>query len=440
VAHTLTVSGQSVLLGANASNFGTLYVMLDPFEARQAEDRHADALAARLQEEFNARVPSAVVNVFGAPPVDGLGTAGGFKLVVLDPSGTGGTDLEEAGRQLVASGAESPELRDTFTGFRADTPWLFLDIDREKAQARGVLVGEIINCLQIYLGSLYVNDFNKFGRTWQENVQAEAGFRQTVPDVMRLKVKNSKNEMLPLREFLKDKEVTGPVMVQRYNLYPAVAVNASPAPGISSGQAITIMERTAAEQVPETMRTEWTELALLQLQTKDTAARAFILSVVLVFLVLAAQYESWALPLAVILVVPMCLLSAVIGVRAAGQDINIFTQIGFVVLAGLSVKNAVLIVEFAKQQEEHGKEPREAAVEASHLRLRPILMTSFAFILGVLPLLRASGAGSEMRQAIGTTVFYGMIGVTVFGLFLTPTFYFVIRTVTEKFGRKRRAA
>ncbi len=431
VSHTLTASGQSVLLGSNAPNFGTLYIILDSFPDRHALDRHADAIAAQLQESFNDQVPGAVVNVFGAPPVDGLGTAGGFKLVVLDPSGVGGTDLEEAGSHVVESGGKNAQLRDTFTGFRADTPWLFLDINRVAAQTRGVPVGEIINALQVYLGSFYVNDFNRFGRTWQVNVQAEAAFRQTVADVLRLKVKSSRGDMVPIKEFLKNTETTGPVMVQRYNLYPAVAVNASPALGVSSGQAIEAMERITAEEVPETMRSEWTELALLQLQTKDTAARAFILSVVLVFLVLAAQYESWALPLAVILVVPMCLLSAVIGVRLAGQDINIFTQIGFVVLVGLACKNAILIVEFAKQQREDGADAWTAALEACQLRLRPIVMTSVAFIIGVLPLILAEGAGAEMRQALGTAVFAGMIGVTAFGIFLTPVFFTAVQRVKD---------
>lgn len=457
VAHTLTVSGQSVLLGANAPNFGTLYIMLDPFHTRTDRDRQADAIATKLQDAFNEKVPSALVNVFGAPPVDGLGTAGGFKLIIEDPSGVGGTELEEAGQDVVKAGSENPQLKDTFTGFRADTPWIFLDIDRIAAQARGVQVGEIISVLQVYLGSLYVNDFNRFGRTWQVNVQAEASFRQTINDVMRLKVKSTQADqdkrrrmasmqqqgrplnpaedardiMVPIGAFLKVKYITGPVMVQRYNLYPAVAINASPAPGVSSGQAINALEKTAHEQIPSTMRSDWTELALLQRQTKDTAARAFLLSVVLVFLVLAAQYESWGLPLAVILVVPMCILSAVIGVQFAGQDINIFTQIGFVVLVGLACKNAILIVEFAKQSADGGSNRWEAALAACKLRLRPIVMTSFAFVIGVIPLLLSEGAGAEMRQALGTAVFAGMLGVTAFGIFLTPVFFVTVRRLTE---------
>jgi multidrug efflux pump len=436
VRHTVTVSGQSVLLGANAPNFGTLYVMLDEFPNRLARERHADALAARLQAEFAAEVPGAVVNVFGAPPVDGLGTAGGFKLVIEDPSAGGAKALEDAGRQVAAAGNEHPQLQDVFSGFRADTPWLFLDIDRAAAQTLGVQVSEIINALQVYFGSLYVNDFNRFGRTWQVNVQAEAEFRERAAGLKRLKVKNADGHMVPAAGFLGVKEVTGPVMVQRYNLYPAVTVNASPAPGVSSGQAIAALERTAAEQIPPTMRAEWTELALLQLQTKDTAARAFILSVVLVFLVLAAQYESWALPLAVILVVPMCLLSAAVGVRLAGLDINIFTQVGFVVLVGLACKNAILIVEFAKHRRDAGADRRSAALEACQLRLRPIVMTSVAFIIGVVPLVLAEGAGAEMRIALGTAVFAGMIGVTLFGVFLTPVFFVAVQRVKDAYAAR----
>ena len=460
VAHTLTVSGQSVLLGANAPNFGTLYIILDDFSKREDEKLHADAIATRLQDAFDEQVPAALINVFGAPPVDGLGTAGGFKLVIEDPSGVGGTDLEQAGKLVVDAGKANPLLRDTFTGFRADTPWIYLDIDRVAAQARGVQVGEIISVLQVYLGSLYVNDFNRFGRTWQVNVQADSSFRQTIGDVMRLKVRSAtadqdkrqrttalqrggrtldpnedaRDVMVPIGAFLKVKNITGPVMVQRYNLYPAVAINASPAPGVSSGQAIEAMEQTANEQIPSTMRSDWTELAFLQLKTKDTAVYAFAMSVVLVFLVLAAQYESWALPLAVILVVPMCLLCAVIGVQVAGQDINIFTQIGFVVLVGLACKNAILIVEFAKQRADQGANRWEAALAACKLRLRPIVMTSFAFVIGVIPLLLSQGAGAEMRRALGTAVFAGMLGVTAFGIFLTPVFFVTVRRLTERWS------
>ena len=465
VRHTVTVSGQSVLLNANAPNFGTLYVMLDAFPDRLGEGLGADAIAEKLQAAFSARVPGAVVNVFGAPPVDGLGTAGGFKLVLEDPGATETKGLEEAGQTVTAAATQEPELRDVFAGFRADTPWLFLEIDRANAQVIGVPVNEIISALQVYFGSLYVNDFNMSGRTWQVNVQAGSQYRQRVEDLKRLKVRNPRAEadrtvraetrrrdgkgadpadeerdtMVPLGTFLSVREVTGPVMLQRYNLYPAATVNATVAPGTSSGQAIAALERAAGDGLPPTMRTEWTELAYLQLQTKDTATRAFLLSVVLVFLVLAAQYESWALPLAVILVVPMCLLSAAVGVRLAGLEINIFTQIGFVVLVGLACKNAILIVEFAKQRNEDGASPRQAALEACKLRLRPIVMTSVAFIIGVVPLVLAHGAGGEMRHALGTAVFAGMVGVTAFGIFLTPVFFVTVRRLKDWYTARRGA-
>jgi multidrug efflux pump len=465
VKHTVSVSGQSVMIGTNAPNFATLYVMLDEFPARRDPDRSGDAIATRLQREFSDTVPGAKITVFGAPAVDGLGNTGGFKMIIEDRGDTGAEELEKVSRAIVDATNDKAErvaaeptggraeLRDAFTGYRADTPWLRLHIDREAAQTMGVSVGDIVTALQVYFGSLYVNDFNLFGRTWQVNVQADERFRRRPADLKRLRVKSSllendnaiamqqakaagkpippmKETMVPVAGFLSVRDSTGPVMVQRYNLYPAAAITATPAPGVSSGQALAAMEKTANEQLPSTMKAEWTELALLQLQTKDTALRAFVLSVVLVFLVLAAQYESWALPLAVILVVPMCLLSAAAGVLYAGQDVNIFTQVGFVVLVGLACKNAILIVEFAKQQADTGASRWDAAVEACRLRLRPIIMTSVAFIIGVVPLIVAEGAGAEMRRALGTAVFAGMLGVTAFGLFLTPVFFVVVQRVT----------
>jgi multidrug efflux pump len=440
VKHTVSVSGQSVLLGTNAPNFGTLYVMLDDFPDRRDHDRSADAVAAKLRAELSAAVPGASITVLGAPPVDGLGNAGGFKLIVEDPNATGPTELEAAGRDLIATAAQDQDhLRDVFTGFRADAPWLYLHIDRDAAQTMGVSVGEIINALQVFFGSLYINDFNLFGRTWQVNVQADESFRKLASDLRKIRVKNREGAMVPLAGFIAVRDTTGPVMIQRYNLYQALSVNATPAPGVSSGDAIAAMERATAT-LPPTMRAEWTELALLQLQTRDTAVRAFILSVVLVFLVLAAQYESWGLPLAVILVVPMCLLSATVGVRAAGLEINIFTQVGFVVLVGLACKNAILIIEFAKQKADTGMSRYDAALAACKLRLRPIVMTSFAFVFGVVPLVIAEGAGAEMRRALGTAVFAGMLGVTLFGIFLTPVFFVTVRRVTELWGRRVSAA
>jgi multidrug efflux pump len=455
VKHTVSVSGQSVMIGANAPNFATLYVMLDDFPARHAADRSADAIAAKLQQSLGEAAPGARITVFGAPPVDGLGTTGGFKLVIEDRGDSGPVELELAARSIIAAandpaagetaaadpaGGGPARVRDAFTGYRADTPWLALNIDREAAQRMGVSVGDIVGTLQMYFGSLYVNDFNLYGRTWQVNVQADDRFRRGAADLKRLQVKNAAGGMVPLASFLSVRNGTGPVMIQRYNLYRAAAITASPAPGTSSGQAIAALERTATGQLPAAMKAEWTELALLQLQTKDTAVRSFVLSVLLVFLVLAAQYESWALPLAVILVVPMCLLCAAAGVLYAGQDVNIFTQVGFVVLVGLACKNAILIVEFAKQQADGGAARWAAALEACRLRLRPIVMTSVAFIIGVVPLLLAEGAGAEMRRALGTAVFAGMIGVTAFGLFLTPVFFVAIQRAMGWWAPARPAA
>ncbi len=432
VKHTVAISGQSILLNANASNFGALYLMLDDFDRRDVPELSADAIAARLQERFQREVPRATVNIFGAPPVEGLGTAGGFKIIVQDTGDSGTHALQDSADRVVVSGSENRNLSGLFTSFRADTPWLELVIDRAQAKDRGVSIDDLRTTLESTLGPYYVNDFNRFGRTWQVNVQAQPGFRQSVEDIKLLQVRNGAGDMVPLAAFATARWVSGPVMVMRYNMYSAAEVHADPSPGTSSGQAIGALETTANGQLPNTMRTEWTELALLQLQTGNTAMYVFALAVLLVFLVLAAQYESWALPLAVILVVPMCLLCSVAGVGFARMDINIFTQIGFLVLVGLACKNAILIVEFAKAQREAGVSAREATLAACRLRLRPIIMTSFAFILGVVPLVVSAGAGAEMRRTLGTAVFAGMLGVTLFGIFLTPVFYFVIQWLADR--------
>ena len=365
--------------------------------------------------------------MFGAPPVDGLGTAGGFNIVVEDRGDSGAEILQDVSEKIVREGEETPGLRDLFCSFRANSPWLYLDIDRSAAKRMGLNMADVFNTLQVYLGSFYVNDFNKFGRTWQVNVQADADFRNQIDDLKRLKVRNMSNKMVPLATFSDVREVTGPTMITRYNLYSAAPINGTPVAGVSSGQALALMEETARRDLPRSMRAEWTELAMLQLETGNTAMLVFLLAVVLVFLVLAAQYESWSLPMAVILVVPMCLLCSVAAVLAAHMDVNIFTQIGFVVLIGLACKNAILIVEFAKARREAGVSGREATLEACKLRLRPIVMTSLAFILGVVPLMISEGAGAEMRRTLGTAVFGGMLGVTLFGIFLTPVFYYVIQ-------------
>jgi multidrug efflux pump len=447
VKNTVSISGQSLLLNANAPNFGSIYVMLDDFHARTGRGLTADAIAAKLQSEFDAHMVEAKVNVFGAPPVEGLGTAGGFKIVIEDREGRGDLGLKElqaVGDEVVAEGNKpegnkSPQLTGLFASFRADTPWYYLDVDRRAAKTMGVSIADVFGTLQANFGSYYVNDFNRFGRTWQVTVQAADPFRTSVEGLKQLKVKNARGDMVPLKSFAEVRPASGPLMVVRYNLYPAALVNGTPAAGVSSGQAIHRMEEVAANHLDPSMHAEWTEIALLQQQAGDTAMLAFLLAVVLVFLVLAAQYESWTLPLAVILVVPMCLLCAVAGVVFAGQDINIFTQIGFVVLVGLACKNAILIVEFAKQRREAGASRREAVLEACRLRLRPIMMTSFAFILGVVPLLTSGGAGAEMRRMLGTAVFAGMLGVTLFGIFLTPVFFYVIQWFADRREARKSA-
>jgi multidrug efflux pump subunit AcrB len=432
IKHTVAISGQSILLNANASNFGALYLMLDEFEHRTGAGLTSDTIAASLQDRLQREVPQAIVNIFSAPPVEGLGTAGGFKIIVQDTGDNGLPSLQQNAERVITAGDADPRLQGLFTSFRADTPWLELEVDRTQAKDRGVSIDDIRTTLESTFGPYYVNDFNRFGRTWQVNVQALNTFRGSTDDFKRIMVRNNQNEMVPLAAFAKVRQVSGPVLLMRYNMYPSAAVHADAGPGISSGTAITALADVAEEQLPPTMRTEWTELAYLQLQTGNTAMWVFLLAVAFVFLVLAAQYESWALPLAVILVVPMCLLCSITGVALAKMDVNIFTQVGFLVLVGLACKNAILIVEFAKAQRESGVPRDEATLAACRLRLRPIIMTSFAFILGVVPLMLSVGAGAEMRRTLGTAVFGGMLGVTLFGIFLTPVFYYVIQGLADR--------
>jgi multidrug efflux pump subunit AcrB len=435
VKHTVAIAGQSLLLGANAPNFGAMYVMLDDFENRRDDELSSEKLATRLLAAFREGIKedSATVGIFQAPPVDGLGTAGGFKIVIEDRGDLGLDTLQEAADSIVEKGEKTPELEHPYTSFRANTPWIFLEIDREQAKTMGVAMDDIAATLQGFLASYYINDFNRFGRTWQVNVQAKPKFRSDAHKIRELQVPNSQGGMSPLGTLVRLKETTGPVMVVRYNMYPAATVTASAGPNASSGQAIDALADVAEKELQplSSMRHEWTELALLQLGAGNTAMWVFLLAVVLVFLVLAAQYESWSLPLAVILVVPMCLLCSIAGVLFAAMDINIFTQIGFVVLVGLACKNAILIVEYAKAQREAGVPRFQATLAACKLRLRPIVMTSFAFILGVVPLVIAEGAGAEMRRTLGTAVFAGMLGVTLFGIFLTPVFFYVIQWWTD---------
>ncbi|RLS78500.1 MAG: efflux RND transporter permease subunit [Planctomycetota bacterium] len=439
VAHAVSVAGRSVVLGGNAPNWGAMYIMLDGFAERRDHGGSAAAIAARLRADWQATVAEARIEVFGPPPVDGLGTVAGFKLVVEDRGDYGPALLEEATTAVVRAGQDDVRLTGLFTNFSASTPWLFLDIDRDKAAAVGVSLKDLFETLQVQLGSYYINNFNRFGRSWQVNVQADAGHRGDIRRAIDdLKVPGADGQPVPLTTLVRVKDRVGPAMLMRYNLYPAAAVLGGPAPGTGSTSALAIVQehfdRLQREAtIPPLVAAEWTEMAAMQIRSGATATFLFVLGVVLVFLVLAALYESWALPLAVILVVPMCLLSALVGVRRAGMDITIFTQIGFVVLVGLACKNAILIVEFARQLTHEGKSLEEATVEASRLRLRPILMTSLAFILGVLPLVVAEGAGAEMRRTLGLAVFSGMLGVTLFGIVLTPVFFFTLL----RFGRRR---
>ena len=426
VKHTQTMTGQSLLLSAFGSNFGTMFVILDEFAKRRDPDLTGEAIAAKLRKAYTAQVHDANVTVLGPPPVRGVGRAGGFKLLVEDRGESDLATLQGQAEGLAEVGLARPDLVGMTSVFRANVPQLFIDVDRAECMSKRVELADLFATLQIYLGSLYVNDFNMLGRTWQVVVQADSRFRNGVEDVRRLRVRNAEGRMVPIGSLAKVRDVNGPLILTRYNMRTAAPINGSAGPGASSGEAIEVMEALARENLLPSMAIEWTELAYLELQAGNTSMYVFGFAVIMVFLVLAAQYESWALPLAVILVVPLCLLCSIAGVRQAGQDINIFTQIGFVVLVGLACKNAILIVEFARGQRLAGLSRRESALEACRTRLRPIIMTSLAFILGVVPLLFSHGAGSEMRRTLGTTVFSGMLGVTLFGIILTPIFFVLV--------------
>ncbi|MHC5541258.1 efflux RND transporter permease subunit, partial [Singulisphaera rosea] len=395
VAHTTTVSGISMLLSANGSNFGSMFVVLDPFEKRRKPELRDEAIMARMRGEFPGRVKDAAVTVYGAPPLPGLSVAGGFKVMVEDRGGLGFQALQRQVDRLVAKLKATPGLVGVLTQFRSNTPQLFMDIDRYKVKALGLSLADVNMTLQVYLGSLYVNSFNDFGRHWQVNLMSEGKFRNRVEGLNLLQVRNSVGQMVPLGTLVNVREIGGPVLAPRYNLYASAPIMGNMLPSMSSGEAIAAVERVADASLPRSMTTEWTELMFMQIRAGNTAFDVFALAVVFVFLALAALYESWKLPMAVILVVPLCLLCSVVGVLITKTSVNIFVQIGLVVLVGLACKNAILIVEFAKQQQDAGTPRREATLEASRLRLRPILMTSFAFILGVLPLVIARGAGAE---------------------------------------------
>jgi multidrug efflux pump len=431
VAHTVTISGISFVLQADSPNFASMFVVLDPFEKRQSPDLTDTAIMARLRQAWAREVKDAQVVAFGAPAIPGLSVAGGFKLMVEDRGGLGVDALQSQTDALVGKLRALPDLTGASTQFRSRTPQLFADIDRIKVTSLGVSLQDVNDTLGMYLGSLYVTSFNEFGRYWQVTIQAEGKYRNRVEDINQLQVRNKWGQMVLLGSVVNVREIGGPVYITRYNLYTAAPVTGNVAPGASTGNAIQEVNQLSRDTLPITMQSEWTEIMFMQIRAGNTAMYVFALAVVCVFLALAALYESWSLPLAVILVVPLCLLCSIAGVLFTHNDVNIFVQIGLVVLVGLACKNAILIVEFARQTRLEGKPRFEATVEASRLRLRPILMTSFAFILGVVPMVIATGAGAEMRRSLGTAVFSGMLGVTLFGIFLTPVFFYVIQGLGE---------
>ena len=426
VEDAIAFPGLSINGFTNSSNSGIVFVTLKPFAERQRADQSGGAVAGQLNEAFGS-IQDAFIVMFPPPPVEGLGTTGGFKLQLEDRASLGYDAMDVAVKTFMDKVAQAPEITGVFTSWQVNVPQLYADIDRTKARQLNVPVTDIFDTMQIYLGSLYANDFNKFGRTYSVRVQADAAYRARAEDVGLLKVRSTTGEMVPLSALMKVNASFGPERAMRYNGYLSADISGGPAPGYSSGQAQDAIERIAAETLPKGISYEWTELTYQEILAGNSAVLVFPLAILLVFLVLAAQYESLTLPIAIILIVPMGLLAAMTGVWITGGDNNVFTQIGLMVLVGLSAKNAILIVEFARELEFAGRTPVQAAIEASRLRLRPILMTSLAFVMGVLPLVLATGAGAEMRSAMGVAVFAGMIGVTAFGLFLTPVFYVALR-------------
>ncbi|RDJ10401.1 efflux RND transporter permease subunit [Rhizobium grahamii] len=429
VAHAIAFPGLSINGFTNSSNAGIVFVTLKDFEERKSPALSGGAIAMSLNQKFGA-IQDAFIAMFPPPPVNGLGTTGGFKMQLEDRAGLGYQVLDEANKAMIAKAYQTPELTGIFSAYQINVPQLYADLDREKAEQLGVPVTDVFETLQIYLGSLYVNDFNAFGRTYSVRVQADAKFRAQPEDIGKLKVRSASGQMIPLSALLKVNATTGPERTNRYNGFLSADINGGPAPGFSSGQAQAAIEKIAEETLPKGISFEWTDLTYQQILAGNSGVIVFPLALLLVFLVLAAQYESLALPIAIIMIVPMGVLAALTGVWLTGGDNNIFTQIGLVVLVGLSAKNAILIVEFARELEFEGRTPVQAAIEASRLRLRPILMTSMAFIMGVVPLVTSTGAGAEMRAAMGVAVFSGMIGVTFFGIFMTPVFYVMVRKLS----------
>jgi hydrophobe/amphiphile efflux-1 (HAE1) family protein len=431
VEHAVQFPGLSVNGFANKPNAAVMFIGLKPFEERRTPQTSLGAIVGSLNQKFGA-IQEAYVGVFPPPAVNGLGAIGGFKMMLQDRAGLGDSVLYASAQALLGRAYQTPQLTGEFSSFQVNVPQLFADVDRDKVKQLGIPLNDVFETLRVYLGSAYVNDFNKFGRTYQVIAQADAPFRSSAEDIAQLKVRNNAGDMVPLGSVLGVKPSYGPDQVTHYDAYASADINGSAAPGVSAGEAVERMEQLAAETLPNGIGYEWTELTYQQKLAGDTAVFVFPLCVLLVFLVLAAQYESWSLPLVIILIVPMCLLSAIGGVWLTRGDTNVFTQIGLLVLVGLACKNAILIVEFARDLERQGVGRLEAALQASRIRLRPILMTSFAFIMGVVPLVLASGAGAEMRHVMGVAVFSGMLGVTAFGLVFTPLFYVIVRGLVPR--------
>jgi HAE1 family hydrophobic/amphiphilic exporter-1 len=430
VANTVMFAGFDGATFTNAPNLGVIFVTLKPFEERVKAGLATATILNDLRGQMQV-LREASILILPPPSVPGIGTGGGFKLYVQDRADRGPHALEQAVASITGPANRTPGLIQVFTLFNTSTPQVYADIDRTKAEMLGVPITRFFDTLSTYMGSTFINEFNILGRTFRVIAQADNVYRLSLRDVENLRTRSTSGDMVPLGAVATFQNVTGPYRVPRYNLFPAAEVQGSTLPGFSTGQAIAAMERIAAANLPSGFGYEWTEIALQEKVAGNTATVAFTLAVVFVFLLLAAQYESVLLPLAVILIVPMCLFAAISGVVLRGMDNNILTQIGFVVLIGLAAKNAILIVEFAKQAEERGADRFDAAVQAARTRLRPILMTSFAFILGVVPLVLAKGAGAEMREALGTAVFFGMLGVTMFGLLFTPVFYVLVRWIAS---------
>ena len=434
VQSAVAFPGLSINGFINSPSAGIVFVTLKPFSQRTTSNLSGMAIAQRLQQKYNT-MGDAMIAIFPPPPVQGLGTIGGFKLQVEDRTDQGDAALNQAMQTIQAKARQTPALQGVFSSFNIGVPQLYANLDRTRAQQLGVDIQDVFDTMQIYLGSIYVDDFNRFGRTYEVIAQADTPYRSKPDDILRLKTRNADGQMVPFGSIMQVSETTGPDSAMRYNAFRSADLNGAPAPGYSTGQAQAAVTKLLNENLPKGMTFEWTDLTYQQILAGNTALLVFPLCVLLVFLVLAAQYESLFLPLAIILIVPMCLFSAITGVWLTGGDNNIFTQIGLFVLIGLACKNAILIVEFARELEIQGRTTVAAAMEAARLRLRPILMTSFAFIMGVVPLVLSSGAGAEMRHAMGITVFFGMLGVTFFGLFLTPVFYVVLRALEKRITR-----